>query len=182
MESSKYESFEEIINFHCPRFNELPDIDLYMDQILQLLDMHLYMFNEPGEARVMTKTMINNYVKHGLIIAPVKKKYTRYHIAYLSVVSFLKKVYSMQEISNLLQFQMISYPFEKAYNYFCDELEACLKATFSNEPIVHHPAANHDEFEVYLLQYAIQATVYKIYVQKCMGKINERLQKKTNQE
>ena len=141
MGSSKVSTHEDILQFHCPRFEELPDLDLYMDQVLQVLDTHLYLFIEPGETRVMTKTMINNYVKHGIIYAPVKKKYTRYHLAYLIVVSFLKKVYSMQEISSLLQFQMISYPFERAYNYFCDDWSnACRPPLQTNpSPIIRQP-------------------------------------------
>ena len=178
MGSSKVSTHEDILQFHCPRFEELPDLDLYMDQVLQVLDTHLYLFIEPGETRVMTKTMINNYVKHGIIYAPVKKKYTRYHLAYLIVVSFLKKVYSMQEISSLLQFQMISYPFERAYNYFCDELEQCLQATFTNQPISHHPATDEDLFAVHLIQHAIQSTVDKIYVQKSMDEVIRRILEK----
>jgi len=167
-----------ILSFHCPRFEELPDLEIYMDQVLQLLNRYLSLLNDPSEEKVMTKTMINNYVKHGIVMPPYKKKYTREHLAYLIVISFLKLSYSMSEIKLLIQFQIRAYPIAQTYNYFCDELEECLNAIFSNRPIVHVKASNQDEFEVYMLQNTIQSIAYKIYVQQSMEIVNDRLSAK----
>ena len=63
-----------------PRWEELPAIDLYIDQVVSLLNEWLDFIPRSTDEQVITKTMINNYVKHGLVEAPKKKKYTRYYI------------------------------------------------------------------------------------------------------
>ena len=67
-----------IQNFHIPRWNELPNIDLYLDQLVILLEQYLsnYIENENDE-KIITKTMINNYVKNNLMYAPFKKQYSK---------------------------------------------------------------------------------------------------------
>lgn len=169
------DQLNQILSFHCPRYEELPDLDIYIDQVLQLINRYLAIIQDYTNEPIMTKTMINNYVKHGIVHAPRKRKYTKEHLAYLIVIGFMKQVYSMNEINNLIQFQIKAYPIERAYNYFCDELEECLKATFTHRPVNHVKANNQDEFEVYMLQNTILSIVQKIYVQLSMDKVQERL-------
>lgn len=159
------DTMDEILTLHFPRYEELPDLDIYMDQVLQLLNRYFAIFQKNNDEPIMTKTMINNYVKHGILMPPHKKKYTRDHLAYLVVICLMKQVFSMSEISLLIQFQIKAYPIAKAYNYFCEELETCLKATFTHSPLEHVKASNQDEFEVFLLQNTILSIVEKIYVQ-----------------
>ena len=81
---------KEIAGFHIPRWNEIPKIDLYLDQLVCLLEQYLsnYIKNDDSE-KIITKTMINNYVKHKIINPPVNKKYNTEHIAYLFVIKRL---------------------------------------------------------------------------------------------
>ena len=86
---------EEIEKFHIPRWEEIPQIDLYIDQVVSYLENYLSNYIESGEEKenkIITKTMINNYVKHGAIKAPINKKYNREHIAYLFVIFILKQI------------------------------------------------------------------------------------------
>lgn len=136
-----------------------------MDQVLQLMNRYLDVFQKEEKEPLMTKTMINNYVKKGIIRPPIKKKYTKEHVAYLLVIALLKQVFSIQEISLLIQFQMHAYTTARAYNYFCEEMEACLKAIFRHEPIIHAKSSDQGEFEVFLIQNTILSLVEKIYVQ-----------------
>ena len=76
---------KEIIEYHCPRWDELPDIELYMDQVLSVLERKLKIFAEPEE-KIITSTMINNYVKQKVIKPPLNKRYDRYHLAYFYVI------------------------------------------------------------------------------------------------
>ena len=62
---------------------DIPGIDLYMDQVTTFMDEHLKSSKRFDDDKILTKTMINNYVKHEIMAAPVKKKYTRLHIAEL---------------------------------------------------------------------------------------------------
>ena len=75
--------------------------------------------------------MINNYVKQKIVSAPVNKKYDRDQIIHLFVISILKQVLTISEIAKLLRLQINQYETTKAYNFFCEELENSLKATFS---------------------------------------------------
>ena len=69
---------------HIPRWNELPNVDLYLDQVVTFINSSLESFlpcnngnEDKKENQILTKTMINNYVKNHLIDAPVKKKYSK---------------------------------------------------------------------------------------------------------
>ena len=67
----------KIENFHIPRWNELPSIDLYIDQIITLIDNSLAPILCHHDGFPLTKSMINNYVKARIVDAPVNKKYPR---------------------------------------------------------------------------------------------------------
>ena len=72
----------EIKDFHLPRWNELPTIDLYIDQLVSLLEQYLAGYiksDNEKEDKIITKTMINNYVKHSVIKPPINKKYNKEH-------------------------------------------------------------------------------------------------------
>ena len=68
---------EKAQSYHLPRWNELPDFDLYMDQILNFLEKNTEIFGISEKEKIITNSMINNYVKLGLIKAPIKKKYNK---------------------------------------------------------------------------------------------------------
>lgn len=155
---------KSLSKFHCPHWDELPDMDLYMDQVVTLLNTYLDVFCVQGQGKLITSTMINNYVKHGIVEAPVKKKYTRRHLAYLIVVCILKTVYSMEEIGKLIRVQIDKYPQEQAYDYFCAELEACLSCIFAHKKIHHIPSDDDGSLEVDLIRNTIQSISYTVYV------------------
>ena len=151
--------------------NEYPLISLNeVKQDVQYVTIRGFIFKTD-----MTKTMINNYVKKGVVSPPIKKKYTKEHLAHLIVVSFLKMIYSMEEITLLLAFQIHSCDIGRTYDYFCDELERCLVSTFTNEPITHAKSHINDPFAVYALQVTIRSVVDKIYVLQSMEKMKKRM-------
>lgn len=83
---------EQASAFHCPRWEELPKLLLYMDQVILVLEETLSLFVEEKE-NVVTSTMINNYVKQKVILPPVQKKYGREQLAQLMVVCLLKRCF-----------------------------------------------------------------------------------------
>ena len=136
MNSNESNLDEEIKKFHLPRWNEIPEIDLYIDQVVSLLQNYLsnYIKSDNGkDNNIITKTMINNYVKHGVVKAPVNKKYSKEHIAYLFVIFILKQIYSIDEISKLIKLAIKTSPIDIAYNRFCSEIEKAIKMTFTGE-------------------------------------------------
>ena len=83
---------------------DIPNIDLYMDQVLTFMDRKLRSAVRPQtEERVLTKTMINNYAKNDLLPPPVKKKYSKEHVLLLIFIYYYKGVIPMNEIQTLLQ-------------------------------------------------------------------------------
>ncbi|MCD8068792.1 MAG: DUF1836 domain-containing protein [Lachnospiraceae bacterium] len=86
------------------RAEEIPDIDLYMDQVTSLMEERLKSSARYGDTdKILTKTMINNYAKNDLLPPPVKKKYSREHILLLVFIYYFKGVLSMGDIQKLLQ-------------------------------------------------------------------------------
>ena len=113
---------ENAVKIHIPRWNELPEIDLYLDQVVNYIEKYLGQYNVNKEDKIITKTMINNYVKLGIMPAPEKKKYSREHVAYLIVICILKQVYSISDIGKLISLTIEYFELSKAYNRFCISL------------------------------------------------------------
>ena len=82
---------------------DIPNIDLYMDQVTTFMDKCLAQYKRYDEDKVLTKTMINNYTKAKIFPAPVKKKYSRTHLMLLIMIYHLKSVLSIKDIGILFQ-------------------------------------------------------------------------------
>lgn len=93
---------EEVESLPFVESADIPDIDLYMDQVLTFLERKLAPITDDKNERPITKTMINNYVKAGVLPPPEKKKYTREHMIYLLLLYFLKSLYSIDDTGKLL--------------------------------------------------------------------------------
>ena len=129
LESAKVQT---ILDFHCPRYEELPAIGLYSDQVVRFLGDALDTLYAPctEKEKIITKAMVNNYVKQRIIAPPVGKLYSNEQLAYLVAISLLKRTLSIADIGRLLQLQQESYPLDIAYNYFSAEVENALNAVF----------------------------------------------------
>lgn len=163
------EACEALLDFHCPRYEEISDIGLYMDQVVRILEEALEVFAVDSEEKTITPSMVNNYVKQGIISPPVKKKYDRNHLAYLLVVCLLKRVYTMTEICRMIDVQIQSTPIEQAYNAFCIELERSLRYVVLRQEEDNPFRSSPDSFEGWLLRSAVLAAAHKIYVQKMIA-------------
>jgi len=81
---------------------DVPNIDLYMDQVTTFMDQHLESTKRYSEDKLLTKTMINNYTKNNLLPSPSKKKYTKDHMLLLVFIYYLKNILSITDIQALL--------------------------------------------------------------------------------
>ena len=100
-----------------PHWEELPDIELYMDQVLVLVERYLGSMSGP-DGRNLTASMVNNYVKQGVMPPPVRKKYGKDHLAYLLMICSLKAAIPIAAIRTLLERQLTDMPLEKVYAAF----------------------------------------------------------------
>lgn len=132
MEETNTRPCEEMLSYRCPRYEQLPDLPLYRDQVIDALSRYTAPFFAGREEPAITAAMINNYVKQHLIAPPVKKRYERDQLARLYFICLLKQVMSISELHSLLEIQAGSYPLPLAYDYFCTELEKALQATFGS--------------------------------------------------
>ena len=82
---------------------EIPGIDLYMDQVTTLMEKHLSSSRRHEDDKILTKTMINNYAKNNLLPPPVKKKYSKEHLLMLTFIYYLKNILSINDIQTLLR-------------------------------------------------------------------------------
>jgi len=116
-----------------PRWEELPDLELYLEQVLSLIEKWLHHSLLGEEKKLMTKTMINNYVKQQVINPPVNKRYDKLSVASLFAVCILKTVYSMNDITKLIHLALEVNEPDKSYNRFCDAVEGAIEKAFAGE-------------------------------------------------
>ena len=125
---------EELSAVHLPRWDELPSLNLYMDQVLEYINDTLSFFvaqphgrNEKlrGDDKLLTAAMINNYVKQKLLPKPEKKRYQRKHLACMIVYVLLKQVLPLTDIQKgiYLQLELCDREFQVAYDLFCQKME-----------------------------------------------------------
>ena len=105
--------------FSYPKWEEIPSINLYLDQVLLYVNQ-ICPPASPDMEKGLTASMVNNYVKHGYISKPEKKKYQRKQIARLIAITTLKSVFSIQEIAQTLNTLHTDTNSEELYNAFVD--------------------------------------------------------------
>jgi Domain of unknown function (DUF1836). len=93
---------KELKEFNAVEWDRMPEIYLYMDQVMTYMEKQLVLF-ERSDNPLLTSSMINNYVKDGVLPRPEQKKYSREHLAMLTVICMLKQVLSIQDVSWLIK-------------------------------------------------------------------------------
>ena len=104
---------------HFPYWDQLPKIDLYLDQVLEYVNQ-VMQENYENPQVILTPSMVNNYVKHGYIPKPVKKKYGTLQVARLICITTLKPVFSIQEIWLTIEHLKLDSP--TLYNHFVEAM------------------------------------------------------------
>jgi Domain of unknown function (DUF1836) len=92
-----------MIKSHFPPRDQIPTINLYMDQLLEYLDQFLASEKRSNDEIALTKTMINNYVKSKMVVPPDRKKYNQESIIDLLIIHHYKRAFTIQDTGNLLQ-------------------------------------------------------------------------------
>lgn len=148
-------------DFRLPRYNEIPNVGLYLEQAAKYISEYL----EPLGEYALTGSMISNYVKKGLVDNPVKKQYNRDQIAYLFFIAVAKTVLSLDALTGFIQLQKQTYPLEIAYDYFCRQLEGLLKFSFELTDTIDS-GDTESTAPKRLLYSCIVAVTQKIYLEK----------------
>jgi len=157
---------QSVAAFRLPRYNEIPNVGLYLEQATKYVCEYLAPLGEFS----LTPSMISNYVKKGLIANPVKKQYGREQIAYLFFIAVAKSVLSLDALTGFIKVQQNSYSLPRAYDYFCDEFENLLQFTFELKDTIEMSGEDNTD-EKRLLFTCLVAAVQKVYLEKCLEAI-----------
>ena len=157
---------QSVAVFRLPRYHEIPNVGLYLEQATKYVCEYLAPLGEFS----LTPSMISNYVKKGLIANPVKKQYGRDQIAYLFFIAVAKSVLSLDALTGFIKVQQNSYTLPRAYDYFCDEFENLLQFTFELKDTLEVSGEDNTD-EKRLLFTCLVAAVQKVYLEKCLEAI-----------
>ena len=157
---------EELRGFRLPRYAELTDVGLYLEQTTEYINGIL----RPLGCVELTGSMIRNYVKKGLVANPVKKRYSADQIAHLICIAVLKQVLSLENLGLLIERKRRLYDDPTAYNYFCTELENALFFRFGLTDALRDSGVTVS-VEKEMLQSAITAVSHEIYLTACFRRL-----------
>lgn len=159
-------------NYSLPTWDMLPDIELYMDQVVSLVTKYLdvpsttIVFNKP-----VTSSMINNYVKLGIIPPPKRKKYSKIHLAYLLIVCTLKQTLDMSTIQQIIPVELDEEAVRKTYDSFVKNQHTAFNYVFSQtrkvaDPIFTLEGNNQDRMNDLIMQVSVSANLFKLLTEK----------------
>lgn len=111
------------------KWEQLPDIGLYMDQVVTYVDRQLSLHSKTAEKYNVTSAMINNYIKAGLLPRANQKKYNLNHLALLTIIGALKPVLSIQELQIMLENNKTEAEVATLYSRFLQEQQAAVNET-----------------------------------------------------
>ena len=161
---------------------DIPNIDLYMDQVTTFMESRLRSTTRnPGEDKIMTKTMINNYAKDNLLPPPVKKKYSKEHMFVLILIYYFKNVLSINDINSALMpikeryfdgteghnVEDVYESIRKVAETLTDSIKEDLLETYKTACGIF-PDAKGDEEEVLTMFSFITLLVLDVYIKKLL--------------
>ena len=164
---TKQQISHSIKDFRMPRYNEIPNVGLYLEQVTKYICELL----APLQENAITGSMISNYVKKGLVSNPVKKQYNRDQIAYLLFIALAKSVLSLDNLTLFIRLQQQTYPTDRAYEYLCDEFENTLQYVFGLKQELDTVGMDSTD-EKFMLRSTIITIAHKIYLEKCFAALS----------
>ena len=156
-------------NYRLPSWEELPDMELYIDQVVSLVVRYLGLIPHDEKNPVVTASIINNYVRLKVVPAPEKKRYNRRHLAYVLMVCVLKQCLSLTEIQKILPQNMESHQTRGIYNEFAGRMtETAGRFTVQVRKVAEQELVedNPQGCNNLVLHSAISSVLYKLLTQK----------------
>jgi len=161
----------ELSNYNVPNVDALPQMNFYMDQVISYLEDNLKVFEI--DDKLITSSMVNNYVKGKVIPAPVNKKYSKIQLTYLLEICSLKNVLSLNEIMNIIDFST----YKDVYTYYKDiqndlvnNISGSIKKSLSKIK-----KENEDvELKKLAMDLALKANIYKTLSEKIITLLEQK--------
>lgn len=159
------------------KISDIPNIDLYMDQLISFFEEYLGSYKRDPKEKILTKTMINNYVKNCVMEKPHKRKYNRSQLESLFIVYHLKQILSLQDIKSFFQFSDPLYnkdilfekflAIEKKSSQEMDDILEELDLSAGNDP---------EAVSEMILELAVQACARKRLAEKLIDNVKVQRQ------
>ncbi len=146
-------------------WDALPDLSLYMDQVIGYMPRQLIRY---GEEEWLTSAMVNNYIKDGLLPRAEGKRYSRTHLSYLTAICALKQVLPVKD-AGMLAGEHAGEGAEKLYQRFCGELDKALDAAAQRLD----PQAGEEELPALALELALRSYADKLACQRILELIRQ---------
>ena len=155
--------------YKLPTWDELPTINLYMDQVIALMNQYLSN-NIPSSSegsQILTPPMINNYVKLRVLPAPIKKKYSRIHLAYLIMICSLKQALSIPTMQKIVPLYEDEDKAKELYEVFCKNQYKAFayiteKVCAVTDPLLKEADSNPERMYDLAMQISVSANVFKV--------------------
>ncbi|WP_238595635.1 DUF1836 domain-containing protein [Loigolactobacillus backii] len=147
-----------------PVWQDFPKFDIYMDQLVSLVNQYL----APFELDPVTPAMINNYVKHKVMFKPVKKKYQRTHLAAVIVLSILKTAFPLDMIRLGFAQELNAVTAQEAYDRFVRLMTQKLTALTLEQPVQPVETATVFSWDAAIQQTAATTVIYQLVSEKIM--------------
>ena len=170
---SAFSEIEEVLtSYTLPSWDMLPDLELYMDQVVSVVTKYLEVpSTKIGLNRPLTPSMINNYVKLGIIPPPIRKKYSKLHLAYLLIICTLKQTLDMSTIQQIIPVGISEDEARKTYDSFVKNQHKAFNYVFSQtravaDPIFTLEGNNQDRMNDLIMQVSVSANLFKILAEK----------------
>lgn len=176
--AAKLQRWEKyMLNYELPTWDELPDLELYMDQVVALVTRYLDILPQANmKDAVITPSTINNYVRMKVMPAPVRKKYTKVHLAYLILICLLKQSLTLAEIQIILPVDLPEDEARTIYDSFVSQIHDTSRLFIDQVKAeakgVLDPASTAGEAETaegLMLTTAVSSVLYRLLATKLLN-------------
>ncbi|WP_338216097.1 DUF1836 domain-containing protein [Lacticaseibacillus salsurivasis] len=178
-EEEAYSAYlKQLQQVDLPRWTDLPQFDLYMDQVVQFVNDIV----QPLGLGELTATMVNNYVKKGVITPPIKKKYQKGQVANILMIAILKPVFALDTIAAGIDYQLQGREKQQAFDSFILGFITAIQqanSSFSGEVMINK-INKQDTLNVQsaMVDLAINAVLQKMLVEAMVKMVTPEAPKK----
>lgn len=162
---------KDLEKYELPDWDRLPEIDLYMEQVVTYLDRINEVFTKNSQEKIITSSMINNYVKGEVVPKPKDKKYTKEHLNYIIATSALKQVLPLSDIKRLFDNLVDKKDISKTYKLYKDSLDKYIKDIVkeTKDSIKNiDPKNENKDLSILALDYAVKSFVNMVIAQRIL--------------
>ena len=170
---------EEMSEYEPVSWDRLPQIYLYMDQVITYMEGHLKPFESEDGGKLLTSSMINNYVKDNVLPRPEQKKYSPEHLAILTVICMLKPVLSLPNISYLINEQR-HHNKGRLYDMFCITQASAMKEVC--ERVEKVSPRRENEMLRLAVELTMEANARRIAAEKIVNEMSAQQREKNKED